>query len=77
MKARPFDGEGLAVRAITALFENGDLNLLVGTAALLGEGWDAPPLNSLVLASYVGSYMLSNQMRGRAIRTMETIASAR
>lgn len=34
----------------------------------LGEGWDAPAVNSLILASYVGSFMLSNQMRGRAIR---------
>ena len=30
---------------------------LVGTQALLGEGWDAPSVNTLVLASYVGSYM--------------------
>jgi hypothetical protein len=35
---------------------------------LLGEGWDAPVVNSLVLASAVGSFMLTNQMRGRAIR---------
>jgi hypothetical protein len=41
---------------------------LVGTAALLGEGWDSPCLNTLVLASFVASYVLSNQMRGRAIR---------
>jgi hypothetical protein len=37
----------------------------------LGEGWDAPSVNSLILASFVGSYMLSNQMRGRAIRTQD------
>jgi hypothetical protein len=36
---------------------------------LLGEGWDAPDINSLILASFVGSFVLSNQMRGRAIRT--------
>ncbi|MFV0555667.1 MAG: hypothetical protein ACK5LM_00975, partial [Lactovum sp.] len=35
----------------------------------LGEGWDAPAINSLILASFVGSFVLSNQMRGRAIRT--------
>lgn len=57
------------VALVTALFEAGEINLLIGTQALLGEGWDAPGINSLVLASYVGSYMLSNQMRGRAIRT--------
>ncbi len=43
--------------------------MLVGTQALLGEGWDAPSINSLVLASNAASYMLSNQMRGRAIRS--------
>ncbi|MBN1620666.1 DEAD/DEAH box helicase family protein, partial [candidate division WOR-3 bacterium] len=58
----------LAVRAVTCIFTDGYLNILVGTKSLLGEGWDAPCINSLVLASYVGSYMMSNQMRGRAIR---------
>jgi hypothetical protein len=42
--------------------------VLVGTKSLLGEGWDAPCINTLVLASFVGSFMLSNQMRGRSIR---------
>jgi superfamily II DNA or RNA helicase len=54
--------------AITRLFERGELNVLVGTAALLGEGWDCPALNTLVLATEVRSAMASNQMRGRAIR---------
>ena len=62
------DSNHQKVALITALFERGEINLIVGTAALLGEGWDAPTLNSLILASYVGSYMFSNQMRGRAIR---------
>ncbi len=57
------------VAALTRLFESGRIHVLVGTRALLGEGWDAPGLNSLVLASYVGSFMLTNQMRGRAIRS--------
>ena len=56
------------VRIVTALFTRGDLRILVGTQSLLGEGWDAPALNSLVLASNTASFMLSNQMRGRAIR---------
>jgi len=58
------------VALVTSLFELGHVNVLVGTAALLGEGWDAPCINSLILATTVGSYMLSNQMRGRAIRTL-------
>ncbi len=57
------------VRIISKLFEDGYLSVLIGTASLLGEGWDSPCINSLILASYVGSFMLSNQMRGRAIRT--------
>lgn len=56
------------VPLITALFSQGDIAILVGTQSLLGEGWDAPALNSLVLASNTASFMLSNQMRGRAIR---------
>jgi len=59
------------VRLITRLFSRGGVTVLVGTKSLLGEGWDAPSINSLILASFVGSYMLSNQMRGRAIRTQE------
>lgn len=54
--------------AFTALLMQGDIKVLVGTRALLGEGWDAPAINSLILASTVGSFMLTNQMRGRAIR---------
>ncbi len=57
------------VGLITKLFNRGSITVMVATKSLLGEGWDAPSINSLVLASCVGSYMLSNQMRGRAIRT--------
>lgn len=57
------------IHFITKLFEEGYIEVLVGTKALLGEGWDAPAINSLVLASVVGSFVSSNQMRGRAIRT--------
>jgi len=56
------------VRLITSIFEAGAVTVLVGTKSLLGEGWDAPCINTLVLASFVGSYVLSNQMRGRSIR---------
>lgn len=54
---------------ISKLFSVGKINVIVGTKSLLGEGWDEPSINTLVLASFVGSFMLSNQMRGRAIRT--------
>ncbi len=57
------------VAIITEVFTKGGINVLVGTKSLLGEGWDAPCINSLILATFVGSFMFSNQMRGRAIRT--------
>jgi superfamily II DNA or RNA helicase len=57
-----------SVRLITSVFEQGGITVLIGTKSLLGEGWDAPAINTLVLASFVGSYVLSNQMRGRSIR---------
>lgn len=56
------------VTALTQLFQEGHIQVVIGTKSLLGEGWDAPCVNSLILASFVGSFMLSNQMRGRAIR---------
>ena len=59
------------VAAVTELFQRGRIQVLVGTKSLLGEGWDAPCVNSLILGSFVGSFMLSNQMRGRAIRTWQ------
>ncbi len=61
-------GDARLTSALTRLLVAGRLQVLVGTRALLGEGWDAPPVNSLILASVVGSFMTTNQMRGRAIR---------
>lgn len=57
------------IHIITQIFQRGDIEVLIGTKSLLGEGWDAPAINSLILASFVGSFVSSNQMRGRAIRT--------
>ncbi len=65
-------GNGPSLTAyLTELFSRGYIRVLVGTRSLLGEGWDSPCINTLVLASFVGSFMLSNQMRGRAIRTVK------
>ena len=58
----------LAVNCVGKLFEQGEIQILIGTKSLLGEGWDSPCINSLILGSVVGSFVLSNQMRGRAIR---------
>ncbi len=57
------------VAVMTEAFRQGIVRVMIGTKSLLGEGWDSPCINSLILASFVGSFMLSNQMRGRAIRT--------
>lgn len=61
------------VAVLTEAFGRGCFNVLIGTKSLLGEGWDSPCINSLILASFVGSFMLSNQMRGRAIRTDKNV----
>ena len=62
-------GEGGPILELgTRLFAEGHINVLLGTAALLGEGWDAPAVNSLVMATVIGSFVSSNQIRGRAIR---------
>lgn len=57
------------IHIVTQIFQRGEIEVLIGTKSLLGEGWDAPAINSLILASFVGSFVSSNQMRGRAIRT--------
>ncbi|MBW3090152.1 DEAD/DEAH box helicase family protein [Bifidobacterium miconisargentati] len=61
---------GVKIAVITELFEAGLIQVLIGTKSLLGEGWDSPSINTLILASTVGSFMLTNQMRGRAIRAV-------
>ena len=53
---------------ITKLFEACDIQVLIGTIALIGEGWDAPFINSIIMATYTSSFVTSNQLRGRAIR---------
>ncbi|MBB1138258.1 DEAD/DEAH box helicase family protein [Myroides sp. WP-1] len=59
---------GRIVHWMTQLFEEGYIQVLIGTKSLLGEGWDAPAINSLVMASSIGAFITSNQVRGRAFR---------
>ncbi|MCS4305327.1 DEAD/DEAH box helicase family protein [Chryseobacterium sp. BIGb0232] len=61
------------VHIITEIFQCGGIHVLIGTKSLLGEGWDAPKMNTLILASFISSFVLSNQMRGRVIRTDKDI----
>ena len=60
--------ERYSVNIITKFFKQTDSSVLIGTAALIGEGWDAPFINSLIMATFISSYVSSNQIRGRAIR---------
>ena len=62
-------GEASFVGPMTALFEAGVVRVLVGTVALLGEGWDAPSANVLVSASAAATFVRTGQLRGRVFRT--------
>jgi hypothetical protein len=76
------DGEGLVrlvaatpawqprqwVPLATRLFTDGATWALVGTRALLGEGWDAPCVNCLVDLSTATTGVAVRQMRGRSLR---------
>ncbi|GAB3207731.1 DEAD/DEAH box helicase family protein [Marinactinospora endophytica] len=56
------------VRLATAYFTKGASRLLVGTRALLGEGWDAPALNTIVDLTTATTATAVTQSRGRALR---------
>jgi superfamily II DNA or RNA helicase len=58
----------LWVELATHIFTAGSTRLLVGTRALLGEGWDAPCVNCLVDLSSAATAMAVVQSRGRALR---------
>lgn len=62
------DCQAEAVKWMTAMFEEGYANVLIGSASLLGEDWECPCLNTLVLATRIGSYMQAGQMRGKVMR---------
>jgi hypothetical protein len=53
---------------ITEFLERGLTRCLVGTRGLLGEGWDALTVNTLVDLTIAATEMTVNQLRGRAIR---------
>lgn len=52
----------------TRFLESGHSAVLVGTRALLGEGWDAPKLSSLVDLTTATTLSAVVQIRGRALR---------
>ncbi len=62
------DGTDTITATVTQYFQEGRIEILIGTAALLGEGWDAPAVNTLMIGSTSAMYVKTNQMRGRALR---------
>ena len=56
------------VPTLTRLFETGELSVLVGTRALLGEGWDARTVTTLVDLSTATTPTSVVQTRGRSLR---------
>lgn len=56
------------VPLVTAAFQAGGLDVLVGTRGLLGEGWDAPAANVLIDLTAATTSTAVVQVRGRAIR---------
>ena len=56
------------VALVTRAFEQGVTRCLVGTRGILGEGWDALSLNTLVDLTSVTTATSVQQLRGRTIR---------
>ena len=56
------------VRAVTDFFTTGDTKVLIGTRALLGEGWDAPTASGLIDLSMASTAGTVVQTRGRTLR---------
>lgn len=60
---------GQWVAHVTAFFAAGGTGVLVGTRGLLGEGWDAPSVTTLVDLTTATTPTAVVQTRGRALRT--------
>jgi hypothetical protein len=56
------------VELATRQLIEGTTSVLVGTRALLGEGWNCPPLNVLVDLTVATTGVSVQQMRGRSLR---------
>ncbi len=59
---------GIYVALVSAIFEAGRTRVLVGTRALLGEGWDSPSANTLIDLTSVTTATGVQQLRGRILR---------
>ena len=56
------------VEVATRVLESGVCGTLIGTRALLGEGWDCPMVNCLVDLTVASTGVSVQQMRGRSLR---------
>ena len=56
------------VELATRVLESGVCGALIGTRALLGEGWDCPAVNCLVDLTVATTGVSVQQMRGRSLR---------
>ena len=56
------------VELATRVLESGVCGALIGTRALLGEGWDCPMVNCLVDLTVAATGVSVQQMRGRSLR---------
>lgn len=72
VELRPAEAAGWTPRTwvarATAALDAGATNVVVGTRALLGEGWDAPCVNVLVDLTVATTGVSVRQMRGRSLR---------
>lgn len=52
----------------TQLLDQKIIHVLVGTISLLGEGWNCPAVNTVILGNRSSSYVQIQQIRGRGLR---------
>lgn len=52
----------------TQLLDQKIIHVLVGTISLLGEGWNCPAINTVILGNRSSSYVQIQQIRGRGLR---------
>lgn len=58
-------------KLITHLLNEKKINILVGTISFLGEGWNCPGINTIVLGNSASSFVQTQQLRGRGLRVAQ------
>lgn len=62
------DNRNQILTGVTQALNQRKINLLIGTVSFLGEGWNCPAINTVILANTSGSYVQTQQLRGRGLR---------